>query len=210
MYEALRQRAPTSSKITGVTATALALAGAAYVAISGLGEQVAKALTDRPIFVIVPPTHSDPPPISEQKLDTSTETLAPVAPIWTPPDFRIETDSIIVPKKDPPPTGEVRASVAPAGPAPTRPKMLDTAKPSYPLISVRLQEQGTTAIQLCISPAGRVTAATLAQSSGHSRLDDAAMKWIRGVRFTPGTADGRPAAVCGHTVSYEWKIEGLR
>lgn len=210
MYEAVSTRAPASSKVTGVTATALALIGAAYVAVSGLGERVAKALTDRPIFIVVPSkTQPDPLP-TNQPLNTSTEML-PVTPEWTPPVFVPDGDSIVAPSEEKPkPTGEVGAGVAPPGPSPTRPKMLDAAKPPYPAISIRQQEQGTTAIQLCISPAGRVTAATLAQSSGHSRLDDAAMKWIRSVRFTPGTVEGRPAAVCGHTVSYEWKIEGLR
>ena len=210
MYEAMRQRAPASSKVTGVTATALAMIGATYVAVSGMGEQVAKVLTDPTIFIVVPPTHSDPP-ATDPRLDTSTETLAPITPIWTPPDFVPDDDSTIVATNKPtPPTGDIGAGVAPPGPAPTRPKIVDTTKPPYPAISIRLHEQGTTAIQLCISPAGRVTAASLAQTSGYGRLDDAAMKWIRGVRFTPGTVDGRPAAVCGHTVSYEWKIEELR
>ena len=210
MYEALRQRAPASSKITGITATALALAGATYVAMSGLGEQVAKALTEKAIFIVLPPTHPPDSSPTKQELNTSTERLVMVKPEWTPSDFVPDDSTIIATEGPVTSTSETSASVAPPGPAPTRPKMLDTAKPTYPAISVRLHEQGTTAIQLCISPAGRVTAATLAKSSGYSRLDEAAMRWIRDVRFAPGTIDGRPAAACGHTVSYEWKIEGSR
>jgi outer membrane biosynthesis protein TonB len=55
-----------------------------------------------------------------------------------------------------------------------------------------------------------VTSAALDYSSGFATLDQAALRWIRGVRFAPGAIDGAAQAMCGHKVSYEWTLKEER
>ena len=64
-----------------------------------------------------------------------------------------------------------------------------------------------TSLSLCIDARGRVSSVSLAKSSGYPRLDEAALKWVKGARFSPGTVDGAAQAVCGHSVVYEWRLE---
>jgi len=104
---------------------------------------------------------------------------------------------------------EAKIGPPPLPPAPVRkaPKLMAGPKPDYPLISVRAQEQGTTELSVCVGANGRVNSANVASSSGHARLDDAALKWVRTSRFAPGTVDGIARDVCGHTVTYEWSLK---
>src|SRR4249920_653203 len=46
----------------------------------------------------------------------------------------------------------------------------------YPPTSTRLGEEGTAKVKVCVGVNGRVTTATLADSSGFERLDEAALK----------------------------------
>jgi protein TonB len=74
----------------------------------------------------------------------------------------------------------------------------------------RAQQQGTSTLDVCVDARGRVSSATLASSSGHATLDNAALKWVRTARFTPGNLDGIAQSVCGHQVVYEWNLADVR
>jgi periplasmic protein TonB len=211
MYEAMRQRAPHSSKLAGVSATAMCLGLATWALLSGFGEQIVKAIQERTTFVYVPPTLSDPPePVDQIKLNTATELPFPDVPLPPLDDFlkSDEQPPITVTASDGTETG---AAAAPA-PAPVRkwPVMRTTDKPPYPVPDIRGGNEGITGLLVCVGVNGRVTAATLDYSSGFASLDQAALKWIRGVRFAPGAIDGAAQAMCGHRVSYEWTLEEAR
>ncbi len=90
------------------------------------------------------------------------------------------------------------------------PKLIVNRKPAYPPQSRRAQEQGVTTISVCVSEAGRTQSAQVTESSGYARLDDAALTWMKSARFQPARMDGKPRAVCGHTVAYEWNLEDAR
>ena len=45
-------------------------------------------------------------------------------------------------------------------------------------------------VRVLISPEGRVMDASVQRSSGHQRLDDAALKAVRAARFKPYTENG--------------------
>ncbi|MFA7436960.1 energy transducer TonB [Castellaniella sp.] len=62
--------------------------------------------------------------------------------------------------------------------------------PAYPRISQRRGEQGRVVLRVLISPQGRVADVKVSRSSGHSRLDEAAMKVIHQARFKPYTENG--------------------
>ncbi len=66
----------------------------------------------------------------------------------------------------------------------------------YPPTSTRLGEEGTAKVKVCVGVNGRVTTATLADSSGFERLDEAAVKVAKLYRFNPATEDGKPVEAC--------------
>lgn len=63
--------------------------------------------------------------------------------------------------------------------------------PDYPLVSRRLGEEGNLLLQVELDPQGFVETAQVVTSSGHSRLDDAAMRAVRSWRCTPAQRNGQ-------------------
>lgn len=69
----------------------------------------------------------------------------------------------------------------------------------YPDASRRLGEEGLTLVDVCVGPDGKLTEPPkVKQSSGHERLDQAAVKVasVGSGRFKPATEDGKPVAKC--------------
>lgn len=64
--------------------------------------------------------------------------------------------------------------------------------PEYPFVSRRLGEQGTVVLQVELDEQGLVAAARVLSSSGHVRLDDAALAAVRHWRCTPSQRDNQP------------------
>lgn len=75
----------------------------------------------------------------------------------------------------------------------------------YPAISIRLEEEGTTTLRLCVGADGALQGAPqVSSSSGHPRLDAAAVKWAReALLFRPATENGVAVSACkGFRVSF--------
>lgn len=207
MYEAMRQRAPGSSKLVGVTTTAMALAAAGYAFMVGFAPQIAKALEEYSVTIVPPPVTTDPPPVDNTKLDTNVDVPLPPPPIWMPPIETIDTTDTITASPTPAADATPGPVTTVAKPVRVAPKMRPGETPTYPATEERAQHHGISAVQVCIDERGRVMSASLARSSGYPKLDEAALKWVRGARFFPGTVDGVAQPMCGHNVSYEWKLE---
>jgi len=209
MYEAVRQRAPNSTQVAGAATTVLVTMLAGYALSNGLGARFVEAVMPETFFTIVPPTEDTPEPVERQTLETDVPLTVP-KPDVPLPLFEADKPSPIVVAEGP--TIEPRRPVV--GPAAKTvrisPKLRPGDKPPYPAPSVRAQEQGVTGLQVCVDARGRVTSASLASTSGHVRLDEAALKWVRDARFTPGSVDGAAQAMCGHNVFYDWKLEDAR
>lgn len=99
------------------------------------------------------------------------------------------------------PTGKPSVASAPKGqPAalePDRPRTIGRVdylgrhpQPVYPRASQRRGESGRVVLRVLISPEGYVANVTVSRSSGHGRLDDAAVDAMRGARFRPYTENG--------------------
>jgi periplasmic protein TonB len=74
----------------------------------------------------------------------------------------------------------------------------------YPSASKRIGEQGVVQVEVCVRPDGRLSAdPTLAQSSGHQRLDEGALRLAKA-----GSGHYRPSTENGHAVNscYAYKI----
>ena len=198
------------TKAAGLIAALAMTAGVGVLAtsMSFYNEAIEQSRTE--LVILTPPEPL--PPVEEIKpVEVPEVEVPPAAPELVAPviDFVVETPPVIVapvaeavPVPDP-----VPAAPAPAvGNDRTAPKLRAGDKPAYPSASLRANEQGTTGLDVCVNAQGRVTSVSVVKSSGFARLDDAAAKWLRGERFTPGTVGGVAQSVCGHSVTYEWNL----
>ena len=79
MYEAMRQRAPFSTRIVGVAATVVLGAAGGYVLLSGFGDIIVKSV-QKPMTVVslAPPARPvDPPPAKFDKIDDVLDVVSP-------------------------------------------------------------------------------------------------------------------------------------
>jgi periplasmic protein TonB len=195
----------------GLVTAALMTVGAGWVFSTGLAHDFIPQLQKKmEVFILQPEKPKEVEPLPEPPK------IEKVKPVETPPPELVAPD-IPVPTNiepvitAPPAPAEPAPVVAPTPPAPavpdSRPKLRTTDKPDYPSASVRAGEQGTTKLEVCVTEQGRVQSVNVVGSSGSARLDDAAAKWLRNARFSPAVAGGKPTAMCGHNVIYQWDIK---
>ncbi|MDR2427003.1 MAG: TonB family protein [Endomicrobium sp.] len=63
-------------------------------------------------------------------------------------------------------------------------KILRAPKPFYPQESRKIKEEGEVVVAVVVSPEGKIQSVSVAVSSGFSRLDEAALKAARKIRFS--------------------------
>lgn len=149
---------------------------------------------------IVPPPQTPDPRITDQKvMVTAPEPVFTIADPQPPrpwADTRPSEPPIAGPMT--PITIEPSATTDPVPRGPSRaarfdPRHAADLQPPYPPAARRLGEEGSVIVHITIGRDGRVQTATIAQSSGSSRLDEAAIaQALKRWRFTPALADGEP------------------
>lgn len=106
----------------------------------------------------------------------------------------------------PPKPESAPAAAAPPQPLPAGPVVLSSelavacperSAPVYPAPSRRLGEEGIVVLRVEIDETGRIAAARIGSSSGHARLDEAALGAVRTWRCTPAQRDGHPVRAVG-------------
>ena len=75
---------------------------------------------------------------------------------------------------------------------------LNNPPPAYPAISKRLGEQGRVVVRVLIDENGLPQQAELQTSSGHARLDQAALNAVMSWRYVPGRKAGKVQAMWFH------------
>lgn len=210
MYVSTR-KSKKSTQAIGVVA-AIAMTAGMGVVFTSMNVNAQKVAPVGMELVMLPPP--PPPPVIEEpeppKVEVVEEQPAPpnppplVAPEieFVPEEIPVITAPVAEPMPEPLP-------VAPSPPVLSRstPQLIAGDKPAYPSASRRNGEAGTTKLQICVNTAGRVTSASVAASSGYQRLDDAALKWIRGERFKPGKVNGVAQDMCGYNMYYQWTLQ---
>ncbi len=71
-------------------------------------------------------------------------------------------------------------------------------KPTYPLLSRRMREQGAVHLKLCIDERGHVANIFLAKSSGYQKLDRSAIETVSEWRFSALESQNTPSSDCYH------------
>lgn len=184
------------------------IAGAHLALVSGLalmGGTVTLLHEAKPLFVrFVAPPHALPSP-----------PVAPRVPLpaMRAPDIRlpeppaIETAIAVRLEERPSAAREVSAGPPLAGEtlkpareaAPAQPPRFDLAylnnpAPVYPPISRKLREEGRVVLRVLVNASGLVESIEMVTTSGHARLDQAALAAVRRWKFIPARAGERAVA----------------
>jgi protein TonB len=148
-----------------------------------------------------PPKAPPPPP---------PDLVKPPPPIAIVPDFTVATappPATVTTAPKPPPAPPPKAV---ASSDPLRPIGRTRTLPPYPPISVRLNESGTTLMEVHITTEGNVDDCKVVKTSGSERLDTAACDHVKRVwRWQPPTNQGAPIAVSTR-VSVTWDLKDAR
>ncbi|HVY32990.1 MAG TPA: hypothetical protein VG960_01090, partial [Caulobacteraceae bacterium] len=163
MYEAMRQRAPNSTKLTGAMSAVMLTLAAGYALSNGFGRNIAKLIEPATVVSIVEDTHDTPPPPPTSDLNTKVaigEAPVPQLPVFvfTPPP---DDGGGIIARPGPQTKEAGPAPPPPPAPAPVRkmPKLMPGPKPDYPVREIRAQSQGVTELSVCVAANGRVSSA---------------------------------------------------
>ena len=80
------------------------------------------------------------------------------------------------------------------------------AKPEYPALSRRKEEEGSVQLKFYIGVQGQVLDSQIEKSSGYARLDEAARTALAQCQFKPGAIDGKPEPGWA-SLKYTWRLD---
>ena len=163
----------------------------------------------RPPPLVVHMLDTTPPPPAAEPEKPLPET--PPEPIRTPPPLALiplaQQPALTVPREEPPPPPSAEPVPAPAPPPPAPPQtvsagdlsssMVHAPPPRYPTESRRKREEGTVLLAVLLGTDGRVADIRIARSSGHERLDQAALRAVRQWRWSPTMRGGAAVQIRG-------------
>ncbi len=222
MYYATK-RNTTQTRAVGMATSVAVLAGTAVAVANGFGAMYHKPPVETEVVMIeeVEEIKDEPPPPPPVDID-----LPPPPPQVILPDFVFETpppqpNAIqqvqAVPNPAPPPPPAPAAKPAP----PQRPAVSPKAdargfakllQDDYPQSALRRKQEGEVTLSMCMSADGRASDVQVIKSSGVDALDDAAVKGIPRLRFTPAKdGQGKAVAWCPpqyppYTMTLVWQL----
>lgn len=126
-------------------------------------------------FPLAPTPSTPPTPPSEPKGQ-------PATPQRTVPEVK----TVPSPKSTAPPSESIKSPGVETPISSSSPII-----PKYPRVSRRRDEEGTVHIRVTVSPTGRLELSEVVRSSGHVRLDAAALEAVRQARFQPARKNGQ-------------------
>jgi len=148
------------------------------------------------------PPKAPPPPPPDLVKPPPPVAIVPVFQVASAPPPPVTT--VAKPPPAPPPKAVVASS------DPLRPIARTHTIPPYPPISVRLNEQGTTLMEVHITTEGNVDDCKVLQTSSSDRLDQAACEYVKSRwRWQPPTNQGTPTAVSTR-VSVKWDLKDAK
>ncbi|WP_020183967.1 energy transducer TonB [Methylotenera sp. 1P/1] len=158
------------------------------------------------VSLIAPPTPEpevvpiiEPPKPVVQPKPKLKKVVEKIQPLEVPAERMVEATTVEVKEATPDPVPPVQEVVEAKAPPKSEPVVveekieppkfgvayLQNPEPEYPRMSKRLGEQGRVLLHVVVDTAGKPTEVTLKKSSGHERLDEAAIEAVKGWRFIP-------------------------
>ncbi len=113
----------------------------------------------------------------------------PVAAAVTPPS--VPSPATLPPVVNPIASQAVASPALPDRAPDYQAAYLHNPRPAYPPLAVRMGWQGRVVLQVEVLRDGRAGQMSVARSSGHAVLDEAAMQAVRGWQFVPARRDGQ-------------------
>lgn len=200
MRPSARRHEPQS--IGAIVAVAMhALAGAALLSYEP-SRQAALAAVPVMVELITPP-RAEPKPVAPAPLPPPRKPRSVAKAAVQPPPLPVVAAPAEAPAPEvvpPPPPPAPAPVVAPAPPPAVEPvtppvfaaDYLDNPPPVYPAVSRRRGEQGRVVLRVLVSAGGKADEVEIRTSSGHARLDEAALETVRGWRFVPARRGAQP------------------
>jgi periplasmic protein TonB len=168
---------------------------------------LATGLARKAIEVLAPPIQTDivqeekqknePPPPPPPEMKRQVVEVPPPDINIAMPEVGPQTSAITARVQQPTPAQVAKAAVAAT--AVGLGKGFPNVDDYYPDASRRLGEEGLTVVDVCVGPDGKLTEPPkVNKSSGHERLDQAAVKvaTVGSGRFKPATEEGKPVTKC--------------
>lgn len=156
-----------------------------------------------------------PQEISREPPPAPPDFVKPTPPVAITPVFTVQKSDVPIPsittvpfqpQSAPAPSASPVPALAPPSNDPLRPIMRTHTLPPYPAIARRLNEQGTTLMELTISPRGNVSECRVVESSNSERLDGAGCDFVtRNWLWRPPTSAGKPISAKTR-VSIKWDL----
>jgi len=174
-----------------------------YALASGLAAQLIQKLPEDITTEVIkekPPDQNKLPP------PPPPEMVKPPPPFVPPPDINVQVETTnnnaitqVTTKVEPKPQPSSPASIG-------RPHNCPQAR-WYPPQAIRLNHEGTTTLAFTVGTDGGVSNITVANSSGHDELDQAAVSCAAGWTYKPAMQNGQAVAVPWKT-SVKWSLTG--
>jgi periplasmic protein TonB len=139
------------------------------------------------------PPQATPEPDLQQDVE-SPKLPAPIMPPHAAASHPARQPARVTPSVQPPAANEATAAATALTPARPVAGMETDRPPAYPEIARRRGEQGRVLLRVAVSPAGLPINVSVAESSGFSILDSAAVNAVEQWRFVPATRAGAPVA----------------
>ncbi|CAG1010243.1 hypothetical protein BURK2_04004 [Burkholderiales bacterium] len=146
-----------------------------------------------------PEPRREPRPEVIEAVPLSLPQFAAPTIVWQEPRLDVAPPAAAPPTPAPAAVASLAPAISPPPPPAVTPARFDAAylanpAPEYPLLSRRLGEAGRVLLRVFVNADGDAERVELAQSSGSSRLDHAALAAVRRWRFEPAKEGPSPVA----------------
>jgi protein TonB len=175
--------------------------GMIYALAAGLAQQIyQKGIEEIKVAVEQPKIEKAPPP-------PPPDLAKPPPPYVPPPEINIQmeapsTNAITTQQK-------VQVAPPPAVSSPASIGRPHACLQNYPETAVRMNEEGVTTLAFLIMTDGSVDNVTVAQSSGHGDLDDAAVHCASHWKYKPAIQNGQAVQVTWKA-NVQWTLKGIK
>jgi protein TonB len=180
-----------SSSVNKAASASMVVVGhvVAILAFAQLGPSFVDAVNAPPLQITLLPAAVaavEPPPPLVKLEPPRVELEPPIVPLIELPAEAPSTTAITLASERTPltqPTGGVPTLVSDV-------EYLAPPRPGYPSVSRRLREQGLVVLRVLVDERGRAELLHVHRSSGHARLDQAAVEAVQRAEFKPYVANG--------------------
>lgn len=217
MYYATK-RNNNQTRMIGAATVVLVNIGAAVAIMNGFGSTFFKPPVESEVVMIEEPevVDEEPPPPPPIDVDLPPPPPQVILPDFVfneaPPENAIQ-QVVNVPKPQAPvaakPTPAPVVSYPPVRPVPNKNKFSDMMSKDYPARALRAKQEGDVTVSMCVSIDGRASDVKLVTSSGIDSLDDATVKGMSRMTFTPAKdSAGKNTAYCSppYVMTVAWKL----